>query len=117
MLILQATDFRKMFLITADPMPSVDANHYQPFSAVYGKQTTDSHCPSLTGSKNHGIPFSPSAQTTRTVGEVVLCKECNFPGVIYAACKLSVLEKVQVKAVLSDYWYIVVQAFRMYCLL
>ena len=88
-----------------DPMPSVDSNHYQPFSAVYGKQTNESYRPSLTTSKGHGIPFSPSAQTARTVGEVVPCKECEFPRVIYAARKLSGLEKVQLKAVLNDHWY------------
>ena len=87
-----------------DPIPSADPNHYQPFSTVYG---TESHRPSLASSKAkvHGIPFSPSAQTARTVGEVVRCRECDFPRVIYAARKLSCLEKVQLKSVLSDYWY------------
>ena len=84
-----------------DPMPSVDPNHYKPFSAVYGKQTNESYRPSLTSSSGHGIPFSPSAQTARTVGEIVHCKECEFPRVIYAARKLVWLEKVQLKEALK----------------
>ena len=89
-----------------DPMPSVDPNHYKPFSAVYGiKQTNESYRPSMTTSSGHRIPFSPSAQTARTVGEFVRCKECEFPRVIYAARKLAWLEKKQLKVALSDYWY------------
>ncbi len=90
-----------------DPMPSADQDHYQPFSAVYGTETNASYRPSLASSqaKGHEIPFSPSAQTARTVGEIVRCQECDFPRVIYAARKLSGLEKVQLKAVLDDYCY------------
>ena len=83
----------------------MDPNHYKPFSAVYGQQTSESYRPSMTTSSGHGIPFPPSAQTTQTVGELVRCKECEFPQVINAARKLTWQEKEQLKAALSDYWY------------
>ena len=39
------------------------------------------------------------------VGEIIHCKECEFPQVIYAAHNLNCLEKGQLKEALSDYWY------------
>lgn len=42
-----------------------------------------------TANPGHQIPFSPSAQTTKTVKCVLICTECEKPRVVYAANKLS----------------------------
>lgn len=42
-----------------------------------------------TANPGHQIPFSLSAQTTKTVKCVLICTECKKPRVVYAANKLS----------------------------
>lgn len=42
-----------------------------------------------TANPGHQIPFSPSAQTTKTVKCVLICTEFEKPRVVYAANKLS----------------------------
>ena len=84
------------FEALGDPVSDSGGLHYKPFDDLYGKATSEEHRPSLQSSaqerNSHGIPFSPSAQTARTVGQTVTCVECSRPRVIYAQRKLSFQE-------------------------
>lgn len=86
-----------------DPFPDSDGLHYKPFDILYGRSTTEQHRPSLQANsqhrKAHGMPFSPSAQTARTVSQTVLCLECLRPRVIYAQRKLSFQEWLQLQQI------------------
>ena len=92
-----------------DPVPDSDGLHYKPFDILYGRSTTEQHRPSLQANsqhcKAHGMPFSPSAQTARTVSQTVLCLECLRPRVIYAQRKLSFQERLQLQQILEDFCY------------
>ena len=92
-----------------DPVPDSDGLHYKPFEDLYAKSTTEQHRPSLQVDskhrKSHGIPFSPSAQTARTVSQIVMCSECLRPRVIYAQKKLSFQEVLQVERILEDVYF------------
>ena len=54
---------------------------------------------------DHGIPFSPSAQTANAVKEVAVCTDCDKPRVIYASKKLSLTHLKNLQALLSVYSY------------
>ena len=73
------------------PDPVANGEHYKSFEEVYGSMTTEKDCPSLktTGKRSHGMPFSPSAQTARTL---VLCSECLKPRVVYSRQRLTIFE-------------------------
>ena len=45
------------------PDPCPDGEHYKDFEALYGKETSEEHRPSLWGqeSKSSGMPFTPTA--------------------------------------------------------
>ena len=54
---------------------------------------------------SHGIPFSPSAQTAKTVKQTVTCIDCEKPRVIYSATKLSAHENGILTRILGLYQY------------
>lgn len=56
-------------------------------------------------STGHGIPFSPSAQTAKTVNQTVTCIDCQKPRVIYSANKLSAQESAILKRILGLYQF------------
>lgn len=88
----------------------VDDDHYKDFSEVYGTDTTEEFCPSamkkaatkITGT---AIPFSPSAQTTKTVKMTINCIDCDKPRVIYSASKLNNEKLALLQRILSLYQY------------
>ena len=84
-----------------------DGLHYKPFEDLYGKSTTEQHRPSLDSKhrKSHGIPFSSSAPTARTVSHTVMCSECLRPRVMYAQKKLSFQEGLQLERILQDVYF------------
>ena len=51
------------------------------------------------------MPFSPSAQTARTVQLVARCVDCEKPRVIYASQKLTETEKVLLQQLLDLFEY------------
>ena len=71
-----------------DPIP--DGDKYKDFGEVYGSQTSEKHCPSLSspGAKTRGMPFPPSAQYAKNVKVVLQCGEC-LNGGSYTASTLS----------------------------
>ena len=87
---LQETIFQELCHIP-DPVEDDDQQHYKPFSSVYGTLTTEKDRPSTKceGKKSHGLPFSPSSQTARSL---IVCSECLRPRVLYSQRKLSIVE-------------------------
>ena len=56
-----------------DPVPDETGEHYRPFQQVYSQKTTEQHRPSLAaGNQNHGMPFSPTAQTAKTLARSLI---------------------------------------------
>lgn len=88
-----------------------EEGHYKEFSELFGTETTQEHCPSLSAKQrvavanSHGIPFSPSAQTAKTVKQTVICIDCEKPRVIYSATKLSGQENAILTRILGLYQY------------
>ncbi|KAL5012660.1 hypothetical protein ScPMuIL_011211 [Solemya velum] len=87
-----------------------DDGHYKGFDELYGTVTTEEHRPSLNkvhgnAANAHGIPFSPSAQTAKTVKMTVNCVECDRPRVVYSATKISGPDEILLKRVPSLYRY------------
>ena len=56
--------------------------------------------------RNHGIDFSPSAQTALNVGSIIKCSQCKKPRLLYSKRKLTETEKVELKRFLSSYEYL-----------
>ena len=88
-------------------LTSGEDEHYKPFEEVYGTETTEEHRPSLKQKilLGHQIPFSPSAQTAKTVQKTVKCSDCEKPRVIYSLTKLTVAEQILLNKVLDTYIY------------
>eukprot|EP00117_Sycon_ciliatum_P049208 scpid96882/ scgid34924/ len=86
-----------------DPIPDESGEHYRPFEEVYGQRTTEQHRPSLAnGKQQHGIPFTPSAQTAKNVMRTVACSECDRPRVLYSERKLKAQDVIALDAKLAD---------------
>ena len=62
--------------------------------------------------RNHGMDFSPSAQTALNVGSTIKCTECKKPRLMYSKKKLSDNEKVALKRFLSSYEYVCGSSFK-----
>ncbi|XP_078316357.1 uncharacterized protein LOC144617717 [Crassostrea virginica] len=60
-----------------------DDGHYKSFDEVYGIETTKEHRPSLqqrvTSNPDHGMPFSPSVQKSKTVKGVLFAENVRKP--------------------------------------
>ncbi len=90
-----------------DPVPK--GEHYQDFSAAYGTETSEQHKPSSkgnSGSKSHGMPFSPSAQYAKNVGTVVQCSECSKWRLMYAKSALKKNQKSELEDILLEVLYV-----------
>ena len=72
-----------------EPIPSSeDKSRYRSFHDSYGQKQVgvlDAHRPSKNAEKpiDHGMPFSPSAQTSKTTKLVANCDTCSKPRCIY----------------------------------
>jgi len=86
---------------------SGEDQHYKPFEDVYDTDTTEEHKPSsITKTQTgHQIPFSPFAQTAKTVQMTVTCVDCDKPRVIYSATKLNASEKNILARMIQLYTY------------
>ena len=81
---------------------------YKPVLEVYGKETTEKDRPTLQSSAekgSHGMPFNPSGQFARNVGEILHCTECNKPRVMYAARKVRFYDQRKLETVLEGIIY------------
>ena len=75
---------------------------------MYGKETTEKDRPTLQSSAekgSHGMPFKPSGQFARNVGEILHCTECNKPRVMYAARKVHFHDQRKLETVLEGVIY------------
>ncbi|XP_046330978.1 uncharacterized protein LOC124114453 [Haliotis rufescens] len=92
-----------------DPVPFDDGHHYKSFDSVYGTNTSEEHCPSMQKRpptlNSHGIPFSPSAQTCKTVQRNVFCTECGKPRVLYCEKKIDRSSLIILDRILELYEY------------
>ena len=88
-----------------DPVPK--GEHYEPFSDLYGKVTTEQHRPSLkeAQSKSHGMPFTPTAQYAKNTMMTINCSECMKPRVCYAKRKLKENVRRKFIRILEDLQY------------
>ena len=88
-------------------LASGEDDHYKSFEEVYGSETVEDHRPSLKQkvTLGHQIPFSPSAQTAKSVHKTVKCTDCDKPRVIYSASKLNVTEQIILDKILDIYIY------------
>ena len=89
-----------------DPTPASDG-HYNPFSDVYGKTTTEAHHPSL--AKRTGItkslPFVASVQYVRNVTLMIQCEECSMWRLLYSPRKLSPTAWQKLLTILDYYMF------------
>lgn len=53
----------------------------------------------------HSVPFSPSAETAKTVNKTVKCGACDKPRVIYSAHKFTTQDHMILKRILGLYQY------------
>ncbi len=89
-----------------DPVPK--GEHYQDFSTAYGTEKSEQHKPSSkgnSGSKSHGMPFSPSAQYAKNVGTVIQCSECSKWRLMYAKSALKKNQKSELEDILLEVLY------------
>ena len=90
------------------PLPD-DHGHYQPFSTVLGKDTTEEHRPSLKGrasnAKVKSLPFYASVQHVKNAQLMVQCEECNMWRLVYSKYKLPVAERCQLQQLLNEHSY------------
>ena len=92
-----------------DPIPDpTNEGHYQPFSSLFGKTTTEEYLPSkksgtVTG---HNIPFNPCKQHASNTNLTITCYECNKPRLIYSKNKVSANVTTKFKRTVKDLLYI-----------
>ena len=99
----QTPDFSQIYFLP-NPEPTPDKLHYLSFDQLYGKETTDSHRPSLqldsvekeTDKEHHALLVAAR------VRDVLPCCECSKPRCVYAATKLSYMEQTQVRRVREE---------------
>ena len=92
------------------PFPAPDDyGHYQPFSTVLGKDTTEENQPSLKGRASNAqvksLPFYASVQHVINAQLMVQCEECNMWRLVYSKYKLSVAKCHQLQQFLNDHSY------------
>ncbi len=78
---------------------------YKDFAAVYGTETSEQHKPSSkdnSGTKSHGMPFSPSAQCAKNVGTVIQCSECLKWRLMYTKSALKRNHKSELENILLE---------------
>ena len=83
-----------------DPEPAkTNPEKYACFQDLYGKvnqKIVDVHLPSKNSKgKEHGMPFSPSAQVAKNTKLVLQCEECLRWRCVYSKQKISKVEKSQ----------------------
>ncbi|CAC5421870.1 unnamed protein product [Mytilus coruscus] len=96
------------FLPDPVPMPT-DPDHYQKFSELYGKNTSEEHRPSLqqkkasigSVAKDKGIRISGE-----TVRAVLRCEDCNKPRCVHANRKLNKDQLILLQGLEEDISYI-----------
>ena len=89
----QTPDFSQIHFLP-NPEPTPDKLHYLSFDQLYGKETTDSHRPSLQSDsvEKETDKEHRALLVAARVRDVLPCCECSKPRCVYAATKLSYME-------------------------
>lgn len=89
-----------------DPQPGQDG-HYQSFSDVFGKPTSEEFRPSLQTKKvkQKSLPFVASVQHVKNVQIMIQCEECEMWRLVYSKFKLTADEKKILQSTLDDWTY------------
>ena len=96
-----------------DPVPYTDeegTTHYK-----QGSDPEENYMPSKLEDitkRNHGMDFSPSAQTASNVGSTIKCSQYKKPRLMYSKKKLTEKEKIALKQFLSSYEYVCGSSFK-----
>ena len=84
-------------------MPGIDG-HYLSFEESFGKETSESHRPSLQPKpKRKTLPFHGVLQHVTNVNMVVQCGECGMWRLLYAKRKLMRKERKELENKLADW--------------
>jgi len=95
---LPKEDFVKLHHLP-DPVIG-DDDHYQPFSKVFGTQTTEKDWPSAQKSKDGGRRFT--LKHVKNANLMLMCEECSLWRLLYSCTKLSAEEQGNVQDKLAD---------------
>ena len=99
------TELFKDIHFLPDPKMGVDG-HYIPIVDIYGTNTNEDDCPSLTKRKKaKSLTYSPTETHARNVGVVVQCDECNKWRLLFSKRKLSAKQRQQLEEIIADVSY------------
>lgn len=87
---IQTPNFNQVYFLP-DPEPTPDKLHYLPFDQMYGKETTDSHRPSLQldSVEKESDKQHRALLVAARVRDVIVCCECSKPRCVFAATRFS----------------------------
>ena len=87
-----------------DPTPGLDG-HYLPFNDLLGKETSESHRPSIRKNtkREKSLPFHGVLQHVKNVNLMLECEECQMWRLLYSKSKLIPSEKEQLQSEVSNW--------------